>query len=326
MNILNYKLDTTNELLTSRIGLITLAHTIQVLDLSKTIDQHFPALGSNCALKASTFINTLVLSQHEGGECLDDVVHIAKDKALRLVTNQQVPTPQAIGTWLRRLGKDNQGIKALRKANKTLLKATLNNCKNITLDIDASEVIANKADAQWTYKGNKSYMPMVGHIAQTGQIVATDFRAGNVSPNTDNLGFIKTCQDALPKGTNIKKLRIDAAGYQASIIDYCLENDIEFSIRAKMCQSLKDILVDKDNQWQPLVDKKGKAIDGQATFRMRHFMGDEGKVFDLIVQRSVVTGQVELDLGLDLNLNSNNNTQAPEQITTGPYIYKTPTN
>jgi hypothetical protein len=34
--------------------------------------------------------------------------------------------------WLRRLGKDNQGIKALRKANKTLLKATLNNCKNIT--------------------------------------------------------------------------------------------------------------------------------------------------------------------------------------------------
>jgi hypothetical protein len=42
------------------------------------------------------------------------------------------------------------------------------------------------------------------------------------------------------------------------------------------------------------------------------------------VQRSVVTGQVELDLGLDLdlNLNSNNNTQAPEQITTGPYIYR----
>ncbi|VVM25067.1 hypothetical protein BSPWISOXPB_2923 [uncultured Gammaproteobacteria bacterium] len=42
MNIINYKLDTTNELLTSHIGLITPAHTIQVLDLSKTIDQHFP--------------------------------------------------------------------------------------------------------------------------------------------------------------------------------------------------------------------------------------------------------------------------------------------
>jgi hypothetical protein len=50
MNILNYKLDTTNELLTSHIGLITPAHTIQVLDLSKTIDQHFPALGSKYTL------------------------------------------------------------------------------------------------------------------------------------------------------------------------------------------------------------------------------------------------------------------------------------
>jgi hypothetical protein len=80
---------------------------------------------------------------------------------MREVKSSLVPTPQAIGTWLRHLGKDNQGIKALRKANKMLLKATLNNCKNITLDIDASEVIANKADAQWTYKGNKGYMPIL---------------------------------------------------------------------------------------------------------------------------------------------------------------------
>jgi hypothetical protein len=28
---------------------------------------------------------------------------------------------------------------------------------------------------------------MVGHIAQTGQIVATDFKAGNVLPNTEAL-------------------------------------------------------------------------------------------------------------------------------------------
>jgi hypothetical protein len=27
-------------------------------------------------VKASTFINTLILSQHEGGQCLDDTTHI----------------------------------------------------------------------------------------------------------------------------------------------------------------------------------------------------------------------------------------------------------
>ena len=80
MNILNYKLSSTNELLTARIGLLATAHTINTLSLSNTIDQHFPALGSNCALKASTFINILILSQHEGAQCLDDTTHIAKDK------------------------------------------------------------------------------------------------------------------------------------------------------------------------------------------------------------------------------------------------------
>jgi hypothetical protein len=198
-----------------------------------------------------------------------------------------------------------------------VLKATLNNCKNITLDIDASEVIANKSDAQWTYKGNKGYMPMIGHISQTGQIVATDFRQGNTSPAKDNLGFIKQCQSALPESIKIAKLRIDAAGYQSSIIDYCMDKNIEFAIRAKMCQSLKDIIIDKDNQWQALINKQGKAIDGQATFKMQHFIGNDGKVFDLVVQRQAIKGQAELDLGLDTG-----NTQDSDQISSGQYVYR----
>jgi hypothetical protein len=38
-----------------------------------------------------------------------------------------------------------------------VLKATLNHCKNITLDIDASEVIANKADGSITTWGGLKY-------------------------------------------------------------------------------------------------------------------------------------------------------------------------
>ena len=93
-----------------------------------------------------------------------------------------------------------------------LLEAALGGCQAVTLDIDASEVIADKKDTMWTYKGNRGYMPMIGHVAETGQVVAYDFRAGNVSPKTDNLGFIKQCEKNLPAG--LKALRIDSAGYQ----------------------------------------------------------------------------------------------------------------
>ena len=59
------------------------------------------------------------------------------------------------------------------------------------LYIDATAIVANKTSANWIYKKNKGFMPMVGHIAQTGQMVAVDFRQGNVPPNKDNLAFIQ---------------------------------------------------------------------------------------------------------------------------------------
>ena len=65
------------------------------------------------------------------------------------------------------------------KVNKALLKSALHRCKKVTLDIDATEIVVHKAQAQWTDNKNKGFMPMVGHIAKTEQIVDVDFRQGN---------------------------------------------------------------------------------------------------------------------------------------------------
>ena len=157
-------------------------------------------------------------------------------------------------------------------------------------------------------------MPMIGHIAQTGQVVATDFRPGNTAPAKDNLAFIKHCQQALPSEVNVNKLRIDAAGYQAKIINYCSSQDIQFAIRAKLCATLKDIIIDKDNQWQSLLNKQGKPIQGQDTFRMQHYLGKDGEVFDLIVQRVQIKGQIEMDLGVD--------DDAEQSLAVGEFVYR----
>ncbi|MCK5881960.1 MAG: transposase [Sinobacterium sp.] len=117
----------------------------------------------------------------------------------------------------------------------------MHNCKAVTLDIDATEIIANKAEAQWTYNKNKGYMPMVGHIAETGQVVACDFREGNAAPTKQNLEFIQQSQKSLPSECYVQSLRIDAAGYQKNIIQYCDDNDIRYAIRAVKIQAVKDI-------------------------------------------------------------------------------------
>ena len=103
-------------------------------------------------------------------------------------------------------------MKALNTVNKVVLGAALHKRKAVTLDIDATEIIA--AEARWTYKHHCGYMPIVGHIAETGQVVACEFREGNVSPSKENLEFIQQCEKSLPAGCFVKNIRIDAAGYQ----------------------------------------------------------------------------------------------------------------
>ena len=58
MNILPYKLTSTNDQLSSRAGLLTIAQLMQTLQLSEHIDQQFTAPGSNRGFHPSTFIES----------------------------------------------------------------------------------------------------------------------------------------------------------------------------------------------------------------------------------------------------------------------------
>ena len=272
--ILQCKLETTNDLLSSRAGLLTVAQMMDSLRLDERIDHHFPAPRSNRGYQPSVFIKTLMLMQHEGSFRLDDVRHIQEDDALRSVLGiDQFPQATTLGDWLRRMGAQPQIRDAWVKVNQALLQSALHRCKQVTLDIDATEIVADKADA------------------------AVDFRQGNVPPAQDNLGFIQQCQRSLPAGCTVKALRIDAAGYQTGIIKYCDENGIEYAIRAKSSAALREqIEAVKDSDWQPLEDKKGNAVIGEDTYRTSMCIGDYEKAFTLVIQRKAIQGQASLDL------------------------------
>lgn len=298
MQILPYSIETTNNLLTSRAGLTTIAHVMQAIELETTINQIFPQPKSNRAIPHADYFSTLILMMHEGSFQLDHVANIAEDKALcTLLGLENIPKPSTLGGWLRRMG-EMQFIKYWHEVNKVALKAALHHCKAVTLDIDATEIIAHKSSAKWTYKNNKGFMPIVGHIAETGQIVSCDFRHGNASPAKNNLEFIQQCQQALPDDCHVKALRIDAAGYQESIIRHCDESTIRYAIRAVKSTAIKDIIdAITPEKWVPFYDKSGEAIENQHTFRSSHCIGNYEKSFSLVIQRSQVSRQKVLDLG-----------------------------
>ena len=239
--MLPYKLDTTNDLLTSRAGLLATAQLLETLQLAERVDEHFPQPKSNRGYAPSAMVQTLLLMHHEGSFHLDDVRHLKDDEALRTVLDlDQLPSATPLGDWLRRMGSDSTINDVWVAVNQAVLHSALHRCNQVTLDIDAAEVVSNKASADWTYKQTKGFMPMVGHIAQTGQIAAVDFRRGNVPPNKDNLAFIKQCQHSLPAGVTVGALRVDSAGYQTAIIQYCDEQNIDYAIRAKSSASMRE--------------------------------------------------------------------------------------
>ena len=137
MNVLPYKIEATNDLLTSRAGLVTIAQLMQSIGFSDVINRHFPAPKSNRGFKPSVFINSVIIMLHEGGRTLDDLRHIRDDEALRVLLGlTQVPESDSLGDWLRRHG--HQGVQATVEINRLVLKHSLHQVKRVTLDIDAT--------------------------------------------------------------------------------------------------------------------------------------------------------------------------------------------
>jgi hypothetical protein len=49
-----------------------------------------------------------------------------------------------------------------------------------------------------------------------------------------NLEFIKDCETHLPQGHHIAHVRLDSAGYQADIFNYCEETSKTFAIGGRL--------------------------------------------------------------------------------------------
>jgi hypothetical protein len=317
MNIVPHAIKTTNDLLTSQAGITALAEIMQHLNLAELIDQHFPLGKSNRAFKPSVFIETFIIMQHQGNFRLCNVKILENDQVLKtLLGLKNIPKETSLGEWLRRNGSDELSFSAWVKVNQQILKVALHKLKGITLDIDATEIIADKNGAKFTYKKNKGYMPMVGHIAETGHVVTVDFREGNASPARENLEFIQQCERALPAGCFVKNLRIDCAGYQAKIIEYCDKKGISYAIRAKQSNVIKDKIAEsKPEDWQPLLDKEEQVVKYQHTLRTIHCISTYEEAFTLIIQRKEVEvkGQAELDFDDELEA---------DEVKVGRYIYR----
>ena len=142
-------------------------------------------------------------------------------------------------------------------------------------------------------------MPIVGHIAETGMAVAAEFRGGPVSPNARNCEFVRQCERALPRGVEARRARIDAAGYQARIINRFTSRGIGYAIRARLDASVAGQTGALDeSQRQPFIERDGAASLAQQTARFLHSMNGTPEASSAaVVRRRRKSGRQELEPG-----------------------------
>ncbi len=153
--IFPFKIETTKERLTAHGGLALMAEFNHGIGLRELTDRYLPSPGSNRGFDASVMVDSLVLMLQGGGRRLEDLRELKQEQGLmRLIGRDEIPEPDTVGDWLRRMGDPNRGQEGLKglgevrdKISGRILKR--DGIKQYTLDADATEIVGEKADALW---------------------------------------------------------------------------------------------------------------------------------------------------------------------------------
>ena len=287
--IFSFKIEATKERLTAHGGLALMAEFNHGIGLRELTDQYLPGPGSNRGFDPSEIVDAVVLMLQGGGRSLEDLRELKDEEGLmKLIGRDEIPEPDTVGDWLRRMGDPDRGKAGLEgldrvrsKINERILKR--DGIKEYTLDADAMEIIGEKADALFTYTGEKGYMPVAGFLYETPVCVYDEFREGNVAPAFGQKEFYLRCKERMPRGKKIGYYRADSASYQAGLFNQLEEDGVKYAITADQDKAVKTVIgMIGQEEWKEPVRGCGYEL-GETV----HCMNKTKKAFRLVVKREI---------------------------------------
>jgi len=204
---------------------------------------------------------SLVLLSALGGECIEDMGRLRQDKGLEAMLGYQMPAPETARQWLDKFhdeefmyGQPRQGafipvesapLAGLREPNRQVIWSYIEKMKpgwEVTLDVDAHLVETAKANAFYCYDGYKAFQPIEVEWAETGLVLAEEFRQGNVLAGKDIKRVVDEAFDMLPAGEWKVKVRSDSAAYQQDVLDHWQGRRWHFAVSADMSVQLRQAI------------------------------------------------------------------------------------
>jgi hypothetical protein len=280
-----FKLERTDEAVTSRSGLAMFSGFMEALGVRERIERYLPRPGSGRGYGGWEYVKAVALMLYGGGSRIDDLRELREDRALRAVCGMDVvPSSSAVGDWLRRAA-DRGGVGAMHQVNRRIARDILSRDTGeaYTLIVDPYILEANKYEAHKTYLGVKGYRPVVATLKELGVCVAHEFRAGN--DNSAKLRVIRRAFKRMPKGKRIARVLLDAEYYSNDVMEYLDARPLQWAIGVDKDESvMAGIESIAQEAWGPLEDRDGVLTDREVAGTVH--ATNEGRIsFRLVVIR-----------------------------------------
>jgi len=240
----------------------------------------------------ATMVESFVILNAAGGECLADFDRLREDGGLAELLGHAIPSPEAARNFLYEfhaqakiaeakqplsLGQvayipgENEALQGWAQVNRDLIQVLGARCadqKIATVDQDATIIESRKREAQPTYEGERGYQPMLAVWAETGVVLADEFRDGNVPAQMEPLNAAQRAFAALPPTVETFYFRGDSACHEHRLVNWLRNEEREdgpkggigFAISARMSEGLHAALLAVPAEAWPTEGEDGEVI------------------------------------------------------------------
>ena len=271
------------ETLTALGGVPLVVQAFRSLGLPALVGQNVRIKERQRGYDEATLVESFVILNAVGGECVDDFSHLREDAGLSEMVGHQIPSPsvarkflngfhedakietakqQRIGDQIAYIPEETEALRGLGLVNRELVRELGRRCPEqriATVDQDATIIESKKQEALRTYEGERGYQPMLAVWAEMNVVLADEFRDGNVPAMMSPLTAAKQAYAALPETVTEYYYRGDSASHESHLINW-LRNEkredgprgfIGFAISARMSDALHQaILKVSEADWQ----------------------------------------------------------------------------
>lgn len=267
---------------TPHAGVALLIETARRSGVTAAAERALPAKHSPKGLRQGEMVEALVVLSALGGDCLDDLDRLRRDQGLAALTGYPLPAAATARQWLDRfhdpatladrpvqgsfIPADTPGLAGLRTAIAHSVQAYVTAVapdRTVTLDVDAHIVESSKREALPTYTGDRGYQPLLVTWAETGLVLADEFRDGNVPASVHIEELVDTAAAALPpqaEGWAIR-VRSDSAAYEQHVLDHWDGRGWTFAVSADMSPQLRAAVVAlPEDAWHAWTEEGGGVV------------------------------------------------------------------